>query len=314
MPYQYVLKRLLLLPVLMWAVSTLVFVASAVLPGDPVDFVTGGNATAQEAEAIRHRFKLDLPLFLNASHPTETRYAHFLASFFTGELTSLHSQQQVVDILADKLPNTLLLALTAVLLALSIGIPLGTLAAHRPGGPFDRLTLALAIVLSCLPNFWIGPVLMGFFSVRLGWLPLTGNTQATSLVLPAVTLSLGLMAVLVRVTRASVVGVLNEDYVRAARARGLTEARVMLRHALPSVWSPIVTVIALQVGSLLTGAVLTEEIFAWPGVGRELIGAIRSRDIPILQGCVALMALTWALVNLTTDIIQSWLDPRIQLD
>lgn len=320
----YLVQRLLLLPVLLWAVSTLVFLAGALLPGDPVDFMTGGNATAEESLALRHRFELDLPLFYNpeadrAEHGplsalTRTRYAHFMHQLLTGQLKSMHSERQVVDILAEKLPNTLQLAVLALVLAAGLGVPLGTLAARRPGGALDRLTLLCAIVLSCLPNFWLGPLLMMLFSVRLGWLPLTGNSQPGAVLLPALTLSLGLMAVLVRVTRTSVAGVLQEDHVRAARARGFSELRVLLRHALPSVAGPIVTLIGLQVGALLSGAILTEEIFGWPGVGRELVNAIRARDIPILQGCVALMAVSWTLVNLTTDVIQSWLDPRVRLD
>jgi ABC-type dipeptide/oligopeptide/nickel transport system permease component len=215
--------------------------------------------------------------------------------------------------IADRIPNTAILALAAMLVALAIALPLGILAAVYRDTVVDHAAMTVALAGISIPNFWLGPLLAILFAIQLGWLPVSGTGSPAHLVLPALTLGAALAAILARMTRASVLEELRELYVLAGRARGLSRARVVLRHALRNSLIPIVTIVGLQLGFVLTGTIITETIFAWPGLGRLLVQAIAFRDYPLVQGCILLIAVTYVAMNLITDIAYGFLDPRIRL-
>jgi len=302
---RYLRRRLLsALPVL-FGVATLVFALIHLIPGDPAAALAGEGATPAEIAALRHALGLDRPLLV--------QYGSFLAGLARGDLgTSLRYNTPVAREIAARLPFTAALAAAAMAVALAVALPLGVVAAVYRGRLVDRLAMTLAVVGVSLPTFWLGPLLAIVFAVELGWLPVAGSGDWRHLVLPAVTLGTALAALLARMTRASLAEELGEPYVLAARARGLSRRRAILRHAFRNCLIPVVTVAGLQVGALLTGAIITETIFAWPGVGRLLIQAIAFRDYPLVQGCVLLIAATYVLVNLATDLVYAALDPRIR--
>jgi ABC-type dipeptide/oligopeptide/nickel transport system permease component len=251
------------------------------------------------------RLGLDRPLYV--------QYGTFLAGAVRGDLgTSLRTNQPVTRAIAERLPATFELALAAMLVAVTVAIPLGIIAAVWAGTGVDHAATTLALVGISMPNFWLGPLLAIVFSIVLGWLPVSGRGTLAHLVLPAVTLGAPLAAVLARMTRASLLEELAELYVLAARSRGVSRARAILRHAFRNSLIPIVTVVGLQFGAVLTGAVITETIFAWPGVGRLLIQSIGFRDYPLVQGCILLIASTYVSMNLLTDTLYGLLDPRIR--
>jgi ABC-type dipeptide/oligopeptide/nickel transport system permease component len=305
--FRFLIRRLLLtIPVLL-GVATLVFSLVHLVPGDPVQAMLGESASQQDVAELRGRLGLDRPLY--------EQYAGFLKGLATGSLgRSLRTNQPVVAAIAERVPATLELAFAAMLVATVVAIPLGILAAARAGTRVDHAATTLALVGISVPNFWLGPLLAIVFSVTLGWLPVSGSGTLAHLVLPAVTLGAPLAAVLARMTRASVIEELRELYVLAARARGVSRAAAVLRHAFRNSLIPIVTVLGLQFGAVLTGAVITETIFAWPGVGRLLIQSISFRDYPLVQGCILLIAVTYVTMNLLTDLAYGLLDPRIRYD
>jgi ABC-type dipeptide/oligopeptide/nickel transport system permease component len=267
----------------------------------------GESASPQDVAELRGRLGLDRPLY--------EQYTGFLKGLATGNLgRSLRTNQPVVAAIAERLPATLELAFAAMLVATIVAIPLGIVAAAAAGTRVDHAATTLALVGISVPNFWLGPLLAIVFSVTLGWLPVSGRGTLAHLVLPAVTLGAPLAAVLARMTRASVIEELRELYVLAARARGVSRAAAVLRHAFRNSLIPIVTVLGLQFGAVLTGAVITETIFAWPGVGRLLIQSISFRDYPLVQGCILLIAITYVTMNLLTDLAYGLLDPRIRYD
>ena len=313
---------------LLWVVSTLVFALIHGIPGDPVDFMVGENATLDRKAELTAAYGLDRPLFVDGgalagpgSLPArlgraawDTQYAGFYRGLFSGELRSLHTRRPVWETLGERLPRTLQLAGTALMVAVLLAVPLGTIAAWRRGTWIDHASMGMALVGVSMPNFWLGPLLILVFAVELGWLPVSGATAPGSIVLPAVTLGLGMSAILTRITRASVLETLHADFVRTARAKGVSEMRALFRHALRAALLPVLTIVGLQFGALLTGSIITEEIFGWPGLGREVIQAIRSRDFPMVQGCVLLIAATYVIVNTATDIAYALADPRVRLD
>jgi len=303
----FLLRRLLLtIPVLL-GVATLVFSLIHLVPGDPVQAMLGESASPQEVADVSHRLGLDRPLYL--------QYWAFLKGAARGDLgVSLRTSEPVAQAIADRMPATFQLAIAAMALAVVIAIPLGIIAAVGAGTGVDYAATTLALLGISMPNFWIGPLLAILFSVTLGWLPVSGSGTAAHLVLPAITLGAPLAAVLARMTRASVIEELRELYVLAARARGVSRTRAVLRHAFRNSLIPIVTVLGLQMGAVLTGAVITETIFAWPGVGRLLIQSINFRDYPLVQGCILLIAVTYVAMNLLTDLAYGFLDPRIRYD
>jgi ABC-type dipeptide/oligopeptide/nickel transport system permease component len=288
-------------------VTTLVFSLIHLVPGDPVQVMLGESASAAEVAQVRAR------LGLNEALPRQ--YVAFLRGAATGDLgTSLRTNQPVMRVIAERIPATFALAFTAMAVASLAALPLGILAAVRAGSPVDRTAVTLALIGISIPNFWLGPLLALVFSVWLGWLPVSGYGSPAHVVLPALTLGAPLAAVLARVTRTSVLEELREPYVLAARARGLSTARAVLNHAFRNSLIPIVTVLGLQLGSVLTGAVITETIFAWPGVGRLLVQSIAARDYPTVQGCILIVAVTYVSVNLLVDLLYGVLDPRIRYE
>jgi ABC-type dipeptide/oligopeptide/nickel transport system permease component len=303
---RFLVRRLVLaIPVLL-GVATLVFSLIHLIPGDPVQAMLGDAASPESVIELRTRLGLNRPLHV--------QYAAFLMGVARGDLgVSLRTNERVSSAIAARLPATVELALAAMLVAVVIAIPAGIVAAVWSGTGVDHAATTLALVGLSMPTFWLGPLLGLVFSVELGWLPVSGRGSVAHLVLPAITLGLPLAAVLARMTRASLMDELGEIYVTAARARGLSEARILLRHAFRNSLIPIVTVLGLQVGGVLTGAVITETIFAWPGVGRLLIQSIGFRDYPLVQGCILLIAVTYVSVNLLTDMAYAFLDPRIRL-
>lgn len=301
----YILRRLLLtIPVLL-GVATLVFALIHLVPGDPVQAMLGEGATPTDVAELRTRLGLDRPLYI--------QYESFLVGLVHGDLgTSLRTNEPVTQAIAERVPATVELALASMTVAVLIAIPLGVLAAAWRGTSVDYGATTLALLGISIPNFWLGPLLAIVFSIELGWLPVSGRGGLAHLILPAITLGAPLAAVLARMTRASVVEELRELYVLAARAKGVSRAGAVLHHAFRNSLIPIVTIFGLQFGAVLTGAVITETIFAWPGVGRLLIQAIDFRDYPLVQGCILLIAFAYVAANLLTDLTYGLLDPRIR--
>lgn len=291
--------------VVVLGVCTLVFLLIHLVPGDPVEAMLGENAQPADREHLRAALGLDRPLV--------TQYLDYLVRLGRLDLgTSFQDQRPVAVILGERMVPTLELTLAALGLALVLALPLGVLAARHHGDRLDTGAMALSLLGASIPNFWLGPLLILVFSLWLGWTPVSGHEGPASLILPALTLGTGMAAILARMVRASVLEVLGEDYVRTARAKGLSERRVLWGHALRNAWLPILTLVGLQLGGLLGGAVITETVFAWPGVGSLMVEAIQSRDYPVVQACVLLVSLTYVLVNTLTDLVYGWVDPRIQ--
>ena len=304
---RFLIRRLLLtIPVLI-GVATLVFSLIHLVPGDPVQTMLGESASPQDVAQMRTRLGLDRPLYV--------QYLSFAGGALRGDLgTSLRTSQPVSEAILERMPATLELAAAAMLVAIVVAIPLGVIAAVRKDTPIDHAATTLALLGISMPTFWLGPLLAIVFSIWLGWLPVSGRGSLANLVLPAVTLGAPLAAILARMTRATVLEELRELYVTAARARGASEMRVVLAHALRNSLIPIVTVVGLQFGSVLTGAVITETIFSWPGVGRLLVQSISARDYPAVQGCILLIAITYVSMNLLVDVLYGFLDPRIRYE
>jgi len=301
-----VLRRLLLAIPTTLAVATLVFSLIHLIPGDPVLIMLGEGAQPTDVQELRHKLGLDRPLHV--------QYVAFLGGLAKGDLgRSLHFGKPVTELIADSYPATFVLAIAAMIAALLISLPLGMLAAYWKGGWVDRGARLFALVGVSMPNFWLGPMAILVFSIQLGWLPVSGWSGPASLVLPATTLGLALAALLTRMVRSALSEELAKPYLVTAKAKGLGPARIATIHALRNALVPVVTVVGLQFGSLLTGAILTETIFGWPGLGRLLIQSIRLRDFPLVQGSVLLIAVTYVAVNLLTDLVYAWLDPRIRV-
>ena len=299
------LKRLLGIIPVIFGVLLLTFVLVHSIPGDPVEVMLGESATSADREVLRHNLGLDKPLTI--------QFFQYVAKVAQGDLgVSTHSKKPIVDLLAERLPATMKLAALALMIAISIGVPLGIVAALKVDRWADNLATVLSLTISAMPHFWLGPLLMMVFALWLGLLPVSGMDASTSIILPALTLGFGLAAILTRMTRASMLEVLHEDFIRTARAKGLPEKTVILKHALRAALLPIVTVLGLQLGSLLAGTVITETVFAWDGIGRLLVESIEKRDYPVTQACVLVIALTYVFVNLLTDIIYTRIDPRVR--
>jgi len=304
---KYLLRRLLLtIPVLL-GVATLVFALIHLIPGDPAQAMLGEGASPEDITQLRERLGLDRPLLV--------QYASFLQGLLRGDLgVSLRNDLPVTQQILERMPATAELAFASMAVAVLIALPLGIVAAVWRGTLVDFSAMTLSLVGISVPNFWLGPLLAIVFAVELGWLPVGGRGTLGHLVLPAVTLGAALAAILARMTRASLLEELREPYVLAARAKGVSRTRAVLHHALRNSLIPIVTILGLQFGVVLTGAIITETIFAWPGIGRLLIQSISFRDYPTVQGCVLLIAVTYVGVNLITDLTYGFLDPRIRVD
>ncbi|TKJ32789.1 peptide ABC transporter [bacterium (candidate division B38) B3_B38] len=301
----YIQRRLLLLVPVVWGVVTVVFSFIHLVPGDPVLAMVGENA--QPADIARLRQQLGL------NDPLHVQYFRYLAKLVRGDLgVSLHTGKPVLRTIIQRYPATIELALASLLLALIISIPLGVVSATNRNSPVDHFSMILALLGISMPNFWLGPLLIILFSIKLNLLPVSGSGGLSHLILPAITLGTAMTALLTRMVRASMLEEMGQDYIRTARAKGLPERVVIYKHALKNALIPVVTIVGLQFGTLLTGAIITETIFAWPGLGRLTIQSISRRDYPLVQGCILMISLTYILVNLATDLLYTVLDPRIR--
>jgi ABC-type dipeptide/oligopeptide/nickel transport system permease component len=304
---RYVSLRLLFALPALWLIVTMVFLLAHIVPGDPVAQMLGEGARADDLQQLRHALGLDVPIPL--------QYERYLKGVSHGNLgESFRFQQPVTKVILEHYPATLELAAVALGVCILIGIPAGVLAAHKRGEKTDHAVGVLTLFGLSLPNFALGPVLMLVFSVILGWLPVTGRGGIPHLVLPAFTLGAALAAILTRMVRTSVIEELSADYVRTARAKGVSESGVLFRHALRNALIPILTILGLQFGTLLAGTIVTETIFSWPGIGHLTVQAINARDYPLLQGCILLIAVSYVVVNLLTDMVYAVVDPRVRFE
>lgn len=302
----FVLERLLLAIPTVFGVVTLVFLLLHLVPGDPVDVMLGETARAADKVRLRHQLGLDRPLPI--------QYARYLRRLARGDLgRSLHSGRPVRRMIVARYPATLELATGALLVAVVLAAPLGLAAAARPHSLLDAVCRGFAVLGAALPNFWLGPLLILIFAIAVEWAPVSGRDGLAHLVLPALTLGMGMAAVLIRMLRATLLDRLGDDYIRTARGKGASEPRVLLTHALRNAVLPVITVLGLQAGALLAGAIITETIFAWPGIGRLTLLAIQTRDYPLVQGCILVIALTYVIVNLCTDLLYGAIDPRLRM-
>jgi len=314
---RYLARRLLLLVPVLAGVSIIIFMVLHLSPGDPVDIMLGSQATAEDRARLRTQLGLDQPL--------PVQYVRWVGHVVRGDLgRSLWMKRAVLDEVLGRFKATLLLTGTALLLSTVAGLALGVASATRPHSLLDRTSAVASLVGASMPSFWLGIVLMVVFALWLGWLPASGmyapygggglRDLLAHLVLPAVTLAAASVTIVARLTRAAMLEVLGQDYIRTARAKGVIESAVVLRHGLKNALIPIVTVIGVQAGYLLGGAVLTETVFAWPGVGTLMVQGILARDFPLVQGCVLVVALSFVLINLAVDLLYASLDPRIRYE
>ncbi|MDO9393070.1 nickel ABC transporter permease [Methylotenera sp.] len=299
------LKHLFNTVIVVFGVLVLTFLLIHLVPGDPVEVMLGESASMADRAQLRADLGLDQPLI--------QQFGSYLAKLSHGDFgRSIHTQTPIIELIKTRYPATLKLAALSLLIGMCIGIPLGIYAALKANHWQDLVVTLVSVRLSAMPAFWLGPMLMLIFAVWLGWLPVSGMESNTSIILPALTLGFGLSAILTRMTRTSLLEVLNDDYIRTARAKGLSERTVILRHALRAALLPIITIVGLQMGSLLAGTVITETIFSWDGIGRLLVESIEKRDYPITQSCVLIVALSYVLVNLLTDSLYRFADPRVK--
>lgn len=299
------IKSLVNFFVVIFGVLLLTFLLIHLVPGDPVEVMLGDSATQTDRVSLRAELGLDQPLY--------QQFGSYLIKLVHGDFgQSIHTKTPIIKLLKTRYPATLKLALLSLIIGISIGIPLGIFAALNANSWADFIVTIISVRLSAMPAFWMGPILMLIFAVWLGWLPVSGMESNASIILPAITLGFGLSAILTRMTRTSVLEVLGDDYIRTARAKGLKEHTVILRHALRAALLPIITIIGLQMGSLLAGTVITETIFSWDGIGRLLVESIEKRDYPVTQACVLVVALSYVLVNLATDVLYKLADPRVK--
>jgi peptide/nickel transport system permease protein len=304
---QYVVKRLLSTIPVLFGISLLLFFMLRMLPGDPAQVLAGQMATPEEIENIRHQLGLDRPIHV--------QYAFFLSRLALFDLgRSARTQNPVTEEIWARLPNTILLAVVAIILACLFGIPAGIVSAVRPYTWTDYVVTSSALFGISMPVFWLGLMLVVIFAVMLNWLPAGGTGSWKHVILPSLTLAALMVAFIARMTRASMIEVLSQDYTTTARSKGLKEQVVIIKHALKNALIPIITVVGLQFGLLLGGAVLTETVFAWPGLGRLIVDSILGRDYPVIQGAILVFGLLYILVNLVVDLLYAYVDPRIRYD
>lgn len=297
-------RALYTIPVL-WLVVSVVFLLIHLVPGDPILQMLGEGAPGSDVAATRHAYGLDVPL--------GQQYLRYWKGVLHGDLgRSLRYSQTVSGLIAQRYPFTLQLTLASLLVAILISIPAGVRSAQRRGRWDDKLLSVVSLFGLSFPNFALGPILILFFAIKLGWLPVSGTGAVAHLVLPAITMGAALAAILTRMVRTSMLEELGQDYIRTARAKGLSERAIVYRHALRNALLPVLTVLGLQFGALLAGAIVTETIFSWPGIGRLTIQAIGNRDYHLVQGCILAIGLTYVLVNFLTDLLYSVANPRIR--
>ena len=303
----YIIRRLLLMVPVFIGVSVIVFSLVRLIPGDPAELLLGEDYTQEAAEELRAEWGLDKPIYI--------QYLIFLKQLLHGDLgDSIRSGRPVTQELLERFKNTLQLAIFAVILASVIGISTGIIAGTRPFSLIDNLTMVWAVAGVSLPVFWLGLMLIYLFAVNLNWLPAVGIGGIKHLILPGITLSAFTMATIARQSRSSMLEVMEQDYITTARSKGLTENRIIRRHAIKNAMIPIITVQGVMIGRLLGGSIVTETVFAYPGMGKLLIDGIVGRDYPIVQGAILLYALSFSLINLVVDLIYVFFDPRIVYD
>ncbi len=308
--YKYVLKRLLMLIPVLLGVTFIVFFILNLSPGDPAAMILGDQASAEALEMKREELGLNDPLLV--------RYGNYIWDMVHGDLgVSYKNNLSVWDQVIERFPNTAILAIAGILVALVIGIPTGIISAKKQYTAIDNCSMVLALIGVAMPNFWFGLLMVIIFSLTLGWLPSQGMGAGgidllKSLVLPALTLGTGSAATITRMTRSSMLEVIRQDYISTARAKGVSEKTITSRHMLRNAMIPIVTAVGLQFGTLLGGAMLTETVFSWPGLGRLMVDSIKSKDIPMVLGSVIFLAIMFTVVNLIVDLIYAFIDPRIK--
>ena len=308
-----ILTRLALTLPVVWLVVSLVFLLIHLVPGDPILQMLGDGATPADISALRHQYGLDQPLL--------TQYLHYWNGVLHGDLgSSIRLRATVFNLISARYPYTLVLTLTALGFGLALSLPAGILAAVRRGRWLDQLLSVVSLFGLSVPGLALGPILILIFSIQLGWMPVSGANSGGGrsidwhyLVLPSIAMGASLAAILTRMIRTAMLEELGQDYIRTARAKGLSETAVVCRHALPNALVPIVTVVGLQFGALLAGAIVTETIFSWPGLGRLTVSAISNRDYALVQGCLLSIGLTYVLVNLLTDVVYRWVNPRMRV-
>ncbi len=300
-------KRLVFVLPVVWAVVTLVFLLIHLVPGDPVRNALGENATEQQVTELKQKLGLDLPL--------TNQYINYWKGLVQGNLgASLVSGEDVLEKILSRYPATIELAVAGLIVAILIAVPLGVTAGSNQGKAIDNIASVISLLGISTPGFVLGPLMIYFFAIKLDLLPVAGRDGLEYLILPAITMGAALAAILTRMVRSSVIEELGEDYVRTARAKGLSEWQVVYKHVLKNGLIPVVTVLGLQFGVLLAGAIITETIFSWPGLGRLTVDAINARDYPVVQGCILMIALTYIVANVLTDFAYRLLDPRIKVE
>jgi peptide/nickel transport system permease protein len=313
----FIIRRALqIIPVII-GVTIATFLLAKIIPGDPTDMLLGGMATEQAKESLRISMGLNEPIY--------TQYFIYLGNLVQGDLgQSFTFAEPVSSVIAQRLGNTTLLALAGIVIASIIGVSAGTWAALKAGSLRDQTLSIIVLFFNSMPSFWLGLVLIMIFGLNLRLLPVGGMSSvngdggvlelAKHMILPSITLGAWSLATIARMTRSSILDIINSDYIRTARGKGISEYRIVLRHALPNAMPTIITVIGMQMGFLLSGAVLTETIFSWPGIGLGLYQAISTRDIPLIQGGILVLALAFVLINFAVDILYSWFNPKIKLE
>lgn len=302
----YILQRLLYAVFVLWGALTVIFLVVRILPGDPASMMLGAGATQAEIDRLRHDLGLD------ASLPAQ--YASFMSEAVRLDFgESLWLRRPVLDSIGERIAATGRLAIAAVIIAVAISFPLGIIAALRQRGPIDYAVSVLSLIGQSVPGFWLGIMLILIFARQLKWLPSAGSQTPQHLILPAITLALPLVGVLTRLVRSGLLEVMHEDYIRTARAKGIAPRNVLTRHAMRNMLIPVVTVLGIQLGNLLGGAVIVETVFSWPGIGRLLVDAITKRDYPLVQAAILFITATFVLINLIVDLSYIYLDPRIRL-
>lgn len=304
---RFILYRLISIIPVLFGITLAVFFMVRLVPGDPIDIMYSNRAkpTPEQRAKLEHQMGLDLPI--------QRQYVKFLDGIFHGDLgDSFRTKQPVTDSIRTRLPNTVKLTIASLIFALVLGLTAGILSATFRNSWIDRVSMLIAVAGVSIPGFWLGLMLILLFSVRLGWFPVAGASSWKHLVLPAITLGLVVSAVLARITRASMLEALNQDYVRTARAKGLREFTVISRHALRNALIPVVTIVGLLIGNLLAGAFIIEAVFGYPGIGLLAVNALLARDFPMIQGIVLFIAVVYVVINMLVDILYGLIDPRIK--
>lgn len=303
---RFVIPRVFTAAAVVLGVVCLVFVLLHLVPGDPVEVMLGESAQPADKEALRQALGLHQPLHV--------QLGHYLAGLLRFDLgTSLYSQRPIGDLLLERLPATMELGIVALVFALVLAVPLGVLAALKKDTAWDAGAMGFALVGVSIPNFWMGPMLILVGALWLGWFPVSGRAGVASIILPALTLGTAMAAILSRMIRSTLLDVLQEDFIRTAHSKGLPDWAVTVRHGLRNALLPVITLLGLQLGALLSGAVITETVFSWPGIGSLVVEAIHRRDYPVVQATVLVISVSYVMINLLTDLVYAWVDPRVRL-